>query len=666
MACAFLSNHFAKHSAHRQIEEVRSLQEDNARLISYMAQGFDDPCRQSLHDELLFRAWKLYDELCSFDYPPISSAPAPYLLEHESSRNQSILVTELQQLLLHPTDDDLLAWLFTQIADSRRLDEAERKALLQTILDEQLPEYVRATLLSAIMLLVTQWFDAQLVEDLYIFTLDDQPLQLQARAWVTLVLVSIHHSHRVALLPRLQELYQLMADSEPELIQTLQISLQQCRLAFNSDDEIHAVVAQAEDEKEPPSQERIQQFFQLITEGVDLTFSSFANLKGLSFFSQEKLHHWFMPFSDQYPMVSEELKNDPNTRNWIMMIMQSTAQCETDKWSAFVSILTTNRKLMGKIGQQLKEHGLILDKSVLSMPNVLRSVLHDLFRFCYLNPLGKGMPVPLFEGELNLILYPWLRTAVSDLQFQHRVADYLYSKHRWTEASNAYIELIKSDESEELLQRLAYCLDMRLNEPEGPIPIPEVRYEGPDQTQILIRCNSLYPGNKWTLRLLADTHDRLRLYESELLVLREALSYHPDDPGFNARMGNVLAHLGRAKEGLSYIFKADVQKEGLLRVHRAFAKAYLELHDPANAERYISKVLSRPNPHYPDWILGAHIALMAGNIQLSADRIIQSGDNGYYLASLEFREKLERWGIDLSTAQLANDLVSVKRGDRKE
>lgn len=661
-ACAFLSMQFARHSAHAQLEEVRAIQEDNERLLSFFSQGIDDPRRQQLRDELLERAWILADKFLSLEYPSKPIHPAPKFSADQSSGSSSDLLDALDELDRRTDSDELLGWIFERVAEARRLEEDERRALQLTILDEQLPLYVRATLLGAVSLLVTQWFDARLVEDLYIFTLDDQHVQLRAMAWVTLVMVVLHHSHRIEHLPRLREQYQLLAESEPELLKQLLISLLQCREVYSNEEKLTELVNNADEEEMITSGEKVKEFFRLIADGVDMSFVSFSHLAKIPFFNEKNRHHWFMPFSPQHPIVRQITDTNPKAEVWIKLLMQSVAQCETDKYSAFLSMQSAGAGLLDKISQQLIDKGIVFDEVVpLRLITVVRNYLHDLFRYCYLNQQGRDSRIELFKGELNLCLSKWLKAAFCDLDYQHRVADFLLDKGYWGEAAHAYSQLKEYDESEEFLQRLAYCLQqMEYQENRNKLfPTSDVELYHFDYMDILARCNELYPGNKWTEKKLADVYDYRCNYGLELICLREALTHHPDDNGLLARLGHALTMNGKPQEALTYLFKADVQKEGQTRVYRGLAEAYLKLNDIASAERYIRKVLNRPEPSSEDLKFGAEIALLAGDLQLCIERFIKCNTHRAFILDSEYeRERLQNLGMDLTLAQLVNEVVA--------
>lgn len=643
MACAFLSMQFARHNAYQYVEEVQKLKEDNQRLLDYFEQGVNDPHREELRDRLMDQAWQLADHWYDLDHP------LPPELADGSTLDQALIA-----LTEAPNDDKLLNRAFELTAECRFMDKEDVKALHQSILDEQLPEYVRATLLGAMLLKLTQWFDARLVENLYIYTLDDQPIQLRAQAWVALVFVALLHKHRISHLPRLRGQYQLLAESDPQLLFFLQISLLQCREAFSFEKKLNDLVTPTDDENEMPSSEKLHEFVQMLADGTDMAISSFSQLKKMGFFSHTGTrHHWFEPFSLEQPHVRHILDHHPDGKIWTQLLMQSVVQCETDKYSAFLSMYAMDQGLMSKISQQLEAKGFKLDNVMpLHLSIVARNHLHDFYRYCNMHPLAETLRFKPFEADLLMCINPWTQAAFGRLEDLQKIAAYLFRKEHWGESARVYHEVVKQEMSEENLQRLIYACECA----EIKSGLDSQAYFGMDYTQMMVQCNQLYPGNKWTEKRLADALDSMAEYVTEEQCLQEALTHHPDDVGLLVRMGHCLTMQRRAPEALSYLYKADIQKEGQLRVQRELARALSETGDLVNAERYIKMVLSRPDPSGKDWHLGALIAMQVGNVSAALERLKEEQlPDPFHLSSYPGRENLKRLGIDWTVATLVQE-----------
>lgn len=639
-ACAFLSLTFARLGAPRQVDDCKTLQDDYDRLLSYYAQGISDPHRADMFDSLMNRVWDLADQMDQLTYPEGEA-----VTEFE-------LCTVLSNLAKHPDDDMILNIAFEYVVECHQLSKEERKALHQVFLDELLPEYVRATLMGAITLYLVQWFDAEMIENLYIYTLDDHSVQIQMQAWVTLVFVAIIHRDRILHLPRLREQYTLLTESEPELLFKMQIALLQCREAFSFNKKFHEMV-NTEGDDEAPKTENIKEIFAFISEGIDMSLSAFEKMREIPFFSDEYTrHHWLEPFSLEQPIVKKIIENDPEALTWINMLKHSAAQCETDKYGAFICMYQTDNRLMSQLSRKLEATGMKFeDVRPLPPEFVMRNYLHDLFRYCHMHPQAKQMRFMPFEQTLNLSLNPWLRMAFDSEKSLERIAEFLFRKERWSEAIVAYRELLKKNTTLPYLQRLIYSA-MQAADPKN----------GVDIVEMLVKCNHLYPGDKWTLKNLAELLHAQGTYDSEELYLNEALSHHPKDVNLLMRMGRCLNCQGASQRALDYLFEADLEKEGQLSVQRELARALLMVKRADDAERYIRMVLCRTIPTSDDWLLAGHIALLAGNVLLAIERYQQVHPElvEHSLISTEEHSPLNRAGVDVYCRQLTLSALQQK------
>jgi len=639
-ALALISKSCAQQSRLYPIgEEAEALQKDYDRMLSFLAQGSHDPKLHEQHDLLMDRAWNLAESLYDACYPPI--------LPSEAS-----VASLLESLQAAPDDDRRLNRVFEQVAESRHLARSDRKALHQAMLDDAIPEYVRATLLSAITLHLTQSFDPRIVEDLYTYTLDDQPVQLQMQAWITLVFVALIHSHRIEHLPRLREQYQFICESAPDLLFNMQIALLQCREAFTFDKMLHKIINQDGEDDELSEQERVREFFEFITEGIDTTLSMFSHIKKIPFFSGEGTrHHWFEPFCLEQPDVRAVLDQNPKALPWSRMLMASVAQCNTDKYGSFLTMQAYNKDLMATISEKLTEKGLQFDNILPPSPlYVMRNYLHDLFRYCNMHDKGLTMRHPLFDRNLDMSQCRWLSPGVSHPDQLRKTAEFLFRKERWDEACVTYGTLLHHEVTEESLQKLYYAM---------------AHSDSADQNrralQTLIKCNTLFPGNKWTLRHLADAYHEAEEYQFEGQVLHEALEHFPDDPSLLMRLGRCLTCQDRLDQAIELLYKADIQKEGQLRVQRELANALFLTADHARADRFIRMVLSRPEPSADDWILGGHIALQGDDMPLALERYRRAGDTAYtYGGILRDKPRLLRAGIEEHIILLVMELLLLK------
>lgn len=625
-ACDFLRNiHHTLSDTQAISDEAERLLSDLDRLLQHYAQGGTDPQREELYARIYDQAWQLCDRL--------------YDVESPNTASMANLSSTIDALYADPNADQWLGTAFEQIAESRHLTREDRDTLNLALLDESLPLYVRASLMSATTLHLLQWFDAELIEAFYVFTFDDQPSQLRVQAWVTLVLAAIIHKDRIAHRTRLQEQYRLICESEPDLLLDLQTALLQCREAHDADKQIKEMASKldVDDDKENIAS-NLKGLFAFITEGLDMSFDVFKKQARLPFFSAPgNRHHWLEPFSLEQPQMKALFDEHPQALPWVRMMSQSVSQCETDKYATVLTMQGMGGgQLMIAIGEKLEKTGLKFE-DVIPLPTlyVLRNYLHDLYRYYRLHPKAKEMRYNPFDMDLKMCMNPWLRSVITDNEELDKIGELLIRKEHWAEAAQVYELMLKTEVNEHNLQQLAfaYCKSQAYNNASLAL-------------QPLRRCNRLYPGNKWTQKLMADILHENQEYVSEEETLHEALGYHTDDVSLLVRLGRCLNAQKRFAEAQEPLFKADILKEGQRSTQHELALSLFGTHDYDRASHYATLASNHSKAQPADKILCAHAALQRGDVTQALALYREASEGNAISALRQDRELLNDAGVD--------------------
>lgn len=613
-------------------EEAAAIEKNFTQMLIYFSKGAEDRQREAVLNHSFDRAWTLLAKL--------KRIIANTTLE-DTTENLTPL---LEQLFAEPTSDAALYTVFEQLANGRPLLESERKNLVNAMLDESLPEYVRGTLMGGVTLSLIETFDASLVEDLYTFTLDDQPLQMQMEAWVTLVLVALKHTERISYLPRLKEQYALLCEENEQLLQDIQVSLYLCDEAQDLSSLLHTKMNMGVGQEElEMTQEKANELMQVLGQGVDMGLRLFSKMKKIDFFSGPKTrHHWLEPFSLEHPKVKELIESHPDALLWIQMLQHSIAQCETDKYGAFLTTLMMGENLIIEISRKMKEAGLDhLDAPPLSPLWVMRNYLHDLYRYFKMNPLA---PQSMFEESHAPYFFfecPWLQPMALKPERLKEFGMFLKKKNNWDMAHLVFDRLVKIEPSEEVVKIYAQTLAKVLTE---------------DKLEKYELCYRICPDNINIVKGLADELHEQKQFPREVSVLQMAIEQSPDNWEILWRLGRGLNHQQREKEALEPLYKADFMKEGRIDVARQLAHALLITGNPEKAERYIDHVLKSRKSTFEDWCLGGAIALKCDNYTLAIQRYRKCGN----YAQMDYdstKDFLLRIGISEQKMILVNETI---------
>lgn len=502
--------------------------------------------------------------------------------------------------LIHDKSDKALCELFLVVKTTGPYSEEYRSMLHQFIMDENIPVYMRCTILSAIMLHMFNYFDTEMLENVYAYTLDDQPDQIRWQAWVTIFLCAVVHPVRIEYCDKIRQQYKFLAESEPDLFFSMQMTLLQCKEAQGIHDKVAKMLAKKGDDDN-----KTKQIFQLFAEGPDLSYDSFKMMRHMPFFSDaEVTAHWLMPFSVEQEAIKKILKKNPQIEPMVSLLSKSIAQSEQDKYGSVIMLLGSDMNIIGQITDRFKEVGLEIDKVMTPSGEVLmRNYMHDIYRYFTLSPMGVSSTVSPFKENLDMSRVPWLEAALGTSKAMSTIGEYMIHNERWNDAVTVFSRLANKDNSEYALQRLAYAAENR-----------ETR-NMQLECDPLIKCNKLYPGNTWTLCHLAKFYRRTGILSAAQLYLQEALEIEPNNTDLLNDLAECYMAMTQYDKALETYFKLDLKNEGDLKVQRQIVLSAFLAHNMETARKYMQIVLNHRKPTVADWSMAGCLALKDNDIK---------------------------------------------------
>lgn len=504
----------------------------------------------------------------------------------------------------------------------------DRMMIRRFILNEHETLYMRGLVISALTLNLLKYFENDKFESLYTYTLEDQPLEIRQRAWVAIVLVTMAHDDRISSQPRLVEQMKFiceegMSDENRNILLVIQFALYKCIQARKTQSVIINDIAPKIEEgikelkkdgnndddmaprweeymKKSGLSDKIQDFLDMQREGVDIMYESFKHLCQAQFFSHKS--NWFIPFDIEHPEVINFIKGNKIRRNYFNIIDKARNMCSTDKYCNLSMLSIFPDSQLKQIETQINGGSDTLDNIEGASPeDVVISYMHDLYRYYTLFNKEGYNP---FDQILYFGKYNNLKNVVESSQSKHLIADFLLKNEEWAEASYVFDDIAKTDESEDVLQNLAYAIYKANNSYSKSI-------------NVLTRCNYLYPNNKWTMKYYAEALSSVGEFEAEEIVLRNCIDLFPDEVNFITMLGRNLTNQKRYQEALEQLFRADLMKENSYRTMSCLAEAAFHLGKLDIAIKYIAKTISSKKAKDHDWINGGHIALLSGDTPLA-------------------------------------------------
>lgn len=646
-------------------EKAESLLIDYNYMLQYFTIGAKDPHRSDMLADICDKAYNLITDLRN---------------EGNSIKCQSGNIAGISS-----TDTDEL---FKAIRTNYPATSEDRSTIQQIILDDATPLYIRGMVVSALTLNLLEYFDNEKFESLYAYTLEDLPVEIRARAWVAIVLVTMANDHRISTQPRLVEQMKFICEegtttfnddnsadlaAEHSLLMKIQIALYLCLEAFSARDYYNNNVTPTiqksiqtieqytgkdsklltEDDINPEwaeklntdeLREKMDNFVALFKDGIDIMYESFSNSLHMSFFLKEA--NWFMPFTIDQPDIAG-ISVEKSKETYLKFISWSQKMTALDKYSSALMVNLIPDNQIKLIEDTITENQLALDHvdNKPDIDNEIVNYLHDLFRYFTLCKKRSVKHNP-FSHNLYFGRYELLSNVTYCYENKADLSELLMKYHRYQDARILRKELLEKQVDKENLQKYAYC--MMKDDPDNPV-----------YGDVLAMCNNYYPGDLWTIKHYADALILATSYRSAEIVLIEGLKFFPDDISLLLLMAKSIIKQERYEEALKYLFHADILQEGNSRVMRHIAWCSFMLGNKENAEKYIAPLLGE-QASSSDWINSGHIALLNGNIPLAIERYLHSNPDDLYFAFIDDCDKMRQAGIAQEVITLTHEAVIKK------
>lgn len=635
--------------------EVETLQTTYGYMLQYAAQGMDDPGRGKMYARLRRTGYELADragfikeqqtaqgyfasKFRNFRQMPLHSfqeigmtletiaedmGVTPLIIADEEKKNAELkALCERQE----KTIDELFDKIWTSVQWTEE-EAQEAAALLESPL---IPANALAVMISAITLSLLMIFDAHKFRFLIQARQQRTEPVITQRALTGILLATYYQSARLALYPELTAALTMLADdaSTVEQLHNIQILFLLSRETEKIDrkmrEEIIPQMMQNPHLKNPdlkitdiedledknPEWEKsmskisdeIRQLSELQMEGADTYMSTFSQLKNYPFFRQAA--HWFYPFDRQTADVANIFANGKiEDKSLIDLLLNSTVFCNSDKYSFCLtlnSLPASQREMLStKLGTQnemVKENmnKLMGNAQDHEKENVAsRQYVHDLYRFFKLW-MFRSEQHDLFTDGLTFWESPYLRPLLLQNERHKQIADYLFSKDYFREASELYEELTHiQPEEADVWQKLGFSYQKMK------------QYE--KAVSAYLQADILKPDHVWTLKHLAQCYKRMSHYDKALTYLYKVEAIQPDNLNLLLQIGLCLATLRDYDKALQYFFKVEYLDKTPDNAQRAIGWCYFMTGRYEEALRFYGKLLHTSDVQTSDWLNTGHV-----------------------------------------------------------
>lgn len=663
-----LRAYVAKLGDWRITDEVDHVEQSYSMMLRYATTGADDPGRKDVYQSIISQIYSILDKVSRQLAKPKSSTLYFSSLRYEDASESPMISGLMEEYRGKLMEDSFYAKvrsgvenagtgldkeglerrIFNKIWISLPVSASDAEAVSQALNAEDIPEYFKEMLISALLLGLTEYYDERklmLLLDIYGSSVSPK---LSVRALCGALMTMFLHRNRLnpsRLKPRIDALRDTAEWSKDVKMIFLQFIRSRDTEKINKKmrDEllpemmkIRPDIAKRMKESEsidslealeenPEWQEildksgitdKIKELSKMQEEGGDVFMSTFAGLKGFPFFNE--VANWFMPFHSEHSSVAAALGNDLTTIG--ALVSTSPFLCDGDKYS-FVFALSTvpaeQRKLMlsqfdAQNLNELELRAASMSTADTERDNIANKYVQDIYRFFKLFRRRGEFKDP-FSRPLNLLQVPLLEEDLADTETLSVVSEFYFNRGYYADALSVFKMLSeKMPPNIQIFQKMGYCCQQC-----GDIEAA-VEYYG--------RAELLNADSLWTLKRMAACYKMLGRPAEALEYYKRIEAKKPDDLSVAMNIGHCLLELDRPEEALRYYFKVEFLDEKSSRALRPIAWASFVAGDYAQSRAYYEKVLL-DSPGTSDYLNMGHLYLVSGDVKEAINYYGLSIDN---------------------------------------
>ena len=688
-------------------DKVSELETTYKYLLHFMSEGHDDPSRQQMLNEIRDGLYKINDlvfrtSLLSDSADSYSTAKRLELLKKSSFNVKKIeLVDALNNSSgQEKTESECMTYdqvqainsLFNYVWTIFGAEPAEYQAISEALIGDDLPDYVKASLLSALLLGNTSFFDSEALNvllDVY-----DSPVNplIKVRALVAIFIIILIHSERILLNSNLKSRILLMKEDPDmkELFNDLLIDLirtydtervstkmreelipglmkikpdiidKMRNLASDSEDYLSEINPQWEDLiEESGIKDKLQEINDMQMEGADVMMTTFSNLKTFPFFNQ--ISNWFLPFICNHPEINSLEPNNAETSISRLKI----AMCDSDIYSFMLSMKSlpdSNRQMMLKnMSQQIKQAEEVLTSAVgetekTMLSREIKHYLQDIYRFFKLYRKKDDFKDPFINAASGKMIGSAMEI-IGLKSSSIRLAAEFYFKYKYFKEAASMFELLNELESDDfgIWEKIGYCYD-RLQQYQNALDWYK-------------KSEIINPDNLWLQKKIAICLKNNGDFINALLYYDKALIQDPENYHLLISSGQCLLEAGEYEKALQNFYHAEYLKPERKDSKRAIAWTLLLSKEYEKAEKKYDQLINMQEAEKSD-LMNAAMCAMANNKIPVALKIYSSYlkliNNNFNVMMTDLRDDaavLKKLGISSASLRLVIDKLRYDLSD---
>lgn len=664
-----LRKHASRLGDWRVTDRIDHLEQNYSMMLKYAVQGADDPSRADVYGSIVAGIYGVLDYVNRELARPRSSSLYFGIVRYEQSQTDNALsdlamryVKALSDTsiynLVEPDNasaveqraglEALERRIFNNVWTSHPFTTDDDSAVRRMLTGEEVPEYFKEMLISALLLALTAYYDERKLNVLLDVYASQPSSKLSVRALCAALMAmfvnrmridTVRMRDRVAALRdttdwsrdvrsvllqfiRSRDTERITRKMNDELLPEMMKLRPDIARRMKNSDVLNDVAGL---EENPEWQElldrsglsdKIKELTKIQEDGGDVLMSTFANLKNFPFFND--VANWFVPFHPDHTSVTRALGKDLESVG--SLINSSPFLCDGDKYSfvfAVASVPENQRKLMlsqmdAQMMNELELKAASMSTSADMRDNIANKYVQDLYRFFKLYRRRGEFSDP-FARPLNLLQLPLLAPDFTDSETLAVVGEFYFKRGYYDDALKVFTllaDMLPPDV--QLYQKMGYCLQ-NLGDPEGAI-------------KYYSQAELLNADSVWTLRRLAACYKMLDRPAEALEYYKRIERIKPDDLGVALSIGHCLLELNRPSEAINYYFKVEFVDGKSTRAWRPIAWASFITGDLERSRNYYGKILTDA-PTATDYLNMGHVYLASHDMKEAVNYYNLSIDN---------------------------------------
>lgn len=650
-------------------------------MLQYMKQGVNDPERSKLYHKLLASAFDILDQARMVMLDESSTQFYHTLRRKHQSTNYLSALNSIATRLESFNDDLSIGALFSTSKQEEILKQHEgtlKELFTLTFINsawspseaseanklcqsELIPTNAKSLFVSAIMLSLLRCFDINKFNSLIEIYQNNNTIVSQ-RALTSLVIVAHFYSERLNLYADLDTRFEIAAEKMPLAtdLKTIYQQILMCQetekidkkmrdeiipemiknaskiqpLRFDADendDENNEINPDWENLLDQPGLgDKLRQMSELQMEGADVQMSTFANLKGFTFFKE--MEHWFYIFDKQQPDVHQALSEEKGENKMFNIILESGMFCNSDKYSLLFITQQLPPSQRHMMFSQLTEQQL---DQFMDSPNadtfkkmseqsstISNQYLQDLYRFCKLSYYRTDYPA-IFKEDYELHDLSIFKNYLNNEETLLHLLDFYIKKEHWNKAAKISKELValntEKSNNADVYQKMGYAFQKLGNYDEA--------------IAAYLKSDTIRPNNQWNNKRIATCCRLNKEYANALSWYLKVLEVTPENNQTLYFTALCLLELNNYEEALSYFFKLNYLANDSIKAWRGIAWCSFVIGKLEQAVKYSQKIIES-DPVAADYLNAGHTACCMKSLNIAVE---------YYQKAIELLQSRERF-----------------------